>query len=104
PAPAEEDGITLNDWTAKDLAAKVNDRLTLDYYVWRPEGLRTASAEFRVARIVPIAGPAADRNLAPEYPGITGSENLSDWDPPFPLELSRVRKIDEDYWDRYRTT
>ena len=54
--------------------------------------------------MAPIAGLAADRELVPEYPGITESENLSDWDPPFPIDLERVRKEDEDYWHQYRTT
>jgi ABC-type antimicrobial peptide transport system permease subunit len=45
-----------------------------------------------------------DPDLAPEYPGITEAKSLTDWDPPFPLDLSRVRKVDEDYWDKYRTT
>ena len=51
---------------------------------------------------MPIEGLAADRELAPDYPGISDSTDLSDWDPPFPLDLRRVRKVDEDYWDRYR--
>jgi hypothetical protein len=38
------------------------------------------------------------------YPGITEADGLGDWDPPFPIDLSRVRRIDEDYWDRHRTT
>src|SRR6185503_7470533 len=32
------------------------------------------------------------------------SENLSDWDPPFPIDLKQVRRQDEDYWHQYRTT
>src|SRR4030095_9546449 len=27
-----------------------------------------------------------------------------DWDPPFPVDLKRVRPRDEDYWHKYRTT
>jgi len=54
--------------------------------------------------VVPIAGLAADRELVPEYPGITESEDMSEWDPPFPIELNRVREMDEDYWHQYRTT
>jgi ABC-type lipoprotein release transport system permease subunit len=104
PAPETDEGITLNEWAARDLSAKVGDSLTLEYYVWRPDGLHTESAQFSVARIASISGAAADRNLAPEYPGITESDSLHDWDPPFPLDLSRVRRTDEDYWDRYRTT
>src|SRR6185503_2631616 len=42
--------------------------------------------------------------LAPVYPGISDTSSLRDWDPPFPIDLKRVRRVDEDYWDRYRTT
>ena len=104
-AAADRPPILLNDWAARDLAARVGDEVTLDYYVWKDEGrLATASNTFRLAGIVPMTGLAADRHLAPEYPGITGAESLSDWDPPFPLDLGRVRKVDEEYWDRYRAT
>jgi ABC-type lipoprotein release transport system permease subunit len=97
--------IILNEWAADDLAAKIGDEVTLDYYLWREEGrLSTETARFSVVDVVPVSGLAADRNLTPEYPGISGAESLSDWDPPFPVELSRVRKKDEDYWHEYRTT
>ena len=83
----------------------VGDSLTLEYYLWREEGpLETRSADFRVARIVPISGAAADRELVPDYPGITHEARLADWDPPFTVDLSRIRPQDEAYWQRYRTT
>jgi len=77
----------------------------LEYYLWHEEGrLETSTAQFQLAAVVPLKGLAADRDLVPEYPGITESEGLADWDPPFPIDLGRVRKQDEDYWDQYRTT
>src|SRR5207244_12421446 len=95
----------LNTWAARDLGATVGSAVSLDYYVWEEDGrLETRGATFQVAGIVPIAGPAADRDLTPNYPGITGSNRLADWDPPFPTDLSRVRPVDEDYWRQYRTT
>lgn len=97
--------LILNEWAANDLGAKLKDRVTLDYYVWLDQGqLVTRSTEFRVACIMPMEGLAADRNLVPDYPGITESENVSDWDPPFPMDLDRIRPQDEDYWKKYRTT
>ncbi|HEX6190021.1 MAG TPA: ABC transporter permease [Pyrinomonadaceae bacterium] len=97
--------IILNEWAANDLGAKLKDRITLDYYVWLDQGqLATRSTEFRVACIIPMEGIAADRNLVPDYPGITESENVADWDPPFPMDLDRIRPQDEDYWKKYRTT
>ena len=105
PVPSSQDAIVLNSWTARELSAGVGDRVDLDYYLWDPEkGLTTASASFKVRAIVPIEGLAADRRLAPDYPGITGARSLADWDPPFPIDLSRIRREDEHYWDEHNTT
>jgi ABC-type lipoprotein release transport system permease subunit len=104
-SPQKLPPIILNEWAATDLGARLEDTVDLDYYLWREEGrLSTETARFRVAGVVPIQGLASDRNLTPEYPGISGAESLSDWDPPFPVDLSRVRKKDEDYWHEFRTT
>ncbi len=105
PATAHLPPILLNEWAGADLQARLGERVTLDYYFWLPEGnLATRSAEFRVACIIPMEGIAADRDLVPDYPGITESETFDDWDPPFPIDLQRVRSQDEDYWKTYRTT
>ncbi len=97
--------IVLNDWAARDLGVQVGSPITMAYYRWADEGrLVTEETSFRVAGIVPIEGIAADRRLSPEYPGITDAESVGDWDPPFPIDLQLVRPVDEDYWDRYRTT
>ena len=105
PHPRALPPIVLNAWAARDLGARVGSTVWLDYYVWEEEGrLDTRSAAFQVAGVVRIEGPAADRNLTPNYPGITDSDRLSDWDPPFPIDLSKVRAVDEEYWRQYRTT
>ncbi len=97
--------IVLNDWTARDLGVSVGAPLDLEYYRWADEGrLVTERTSFRVAGIVPITGIAADRRLSPAYPGITDAESVGDWDPPFPIDLQLVRPVDEEYWDKYRTT
>jgi putative ABC transport system permease protein len=100
-----ERSLLLNTWAAADLGARAGDRATLDYYVWKDEGrLETRTADFPVAAVVPMEGLAADRDLVPDYPGITQSEHLADWDPPFPVDLKRIRPKDEEYWRRHRTT
>lgn len=97
--------IILNEWAARDLGVEAGDKISLEYFLWHEGGrLETKTSDFQLIAVTPIKGLAADRNLVPEYPGITGSEDLSDWDPPFPVDLSRVRKQDEDYWDQYGTT
>jgi putative ABC transport system permease protein len=97
--------IILNEWAARDLNVQPGATISLEYYLWHEHGrLETKKADFVLSGVAPIAGLAADRDLVPQYPGITGSENLSDWDPPFPIDLNRVREEDEDYWRQYKTT
>ena len=50
-----------------------------------------------------MRGLGADRDLRPDYPGITNATTLADWDPPFPIDLKLVRPVDEEYWREYRT-
>ena len=104
-SPVSQSEIILNQWAARELGASHGDVISLEYYIWHESGrLETKTAKFRLAAVVPIKGLAADKDLVPEYPGISGSEHLADWDPPFPIDLKRIRKQDEDYWDQYRTT
>jgi ABC-type antimicrobial peptide transport system permease subunit len=105
PAARTGSPIALNTWAVRELAAAVGDAIELEYYLWDAQaGLQTRTARFVLDRIVPIEGLAADRELAPDYPGISGADSLADWDPPFPIDLSRVRPQDERYWTDFRTT
>ena len=105
PTAATAPPIVFNDWLTRDLQPSPGDAVEIEYYRWADEGrLVEDRATFTFAGSVPIQGLAADRRLAPDYPGISDSDNLGDWDPPFPIDLSNVRPIDEEYWDEYRAT
>jgi hypothetical protein len=105
PAPAGMDAIVLNEWAARELGVTPGAPVELEYFLWDSvSGLETKRQQFTTDRIVRIVGLAADRQLAPDYPGITGADSVADWDPPFPLDLSRVRPLDEQYWDEFKTT
>jgi len=104
-ADDEPPPIVLNEWAARDLRAAPGSRVTLEYLLWREDGrMETGSAPFSLAAVTPLEGRAADPDLVPEYPGITESARLADWDPPFPVDLDRIRQKDEDYWDAHRAT
>jgi ABC-type lipoprotein release transport system permease subunit len=49
-----------------------------------------------------MTGAGGDTTLTPDYPGITDASDVSSWDPPFPVDMRRVRKVEEEYWDRWR--
>ena len=98
-----EDDILLNTWAAEDLNARVGDEVKVAYYEVAPgEELLTRWAIFQLKGIVAMAGLGADEKLSPDYPGLGDANNMADWEAPFPIDLSRVRPKDEDYWDAYR--
>lgn len=98
-----EDDILLNTWAAEDLNARVGDEVKIAYYEVAPgEELLTRWAIFKLSGIVAMAGLGADEKLSPDYPGLGDANNMADWEAPFPIDLSRVRPEDEDYWDTYR--
>ncbi|HET7292480.1 MAG TPA: FtsX-like permease family protein, partial [Vicinamibacteria bacterium] len=99
------DVLLLNDWAAQDLEAAPGAALELEYDTWLESGrLEARRAGFRLSAVVPVTRLPAARALVPEYPGITDAAQLSDWDPPFPVDLKRIRPRDEAYWDLHRTT
>lgn len=97
--------ILLNQWAANDLKVQVGDSIDMSYFAVGPrDHLYTKHTKFRVAGIVKIARLGADRHLTPDFPGIADTENMADWNPPFPIDLSLIRTKDEAYWDKYRGT
>lgn len=99
-----EGTIVLNDWAAAELGARLGDSITLDYYLWKQEGRLMTESAILVVNGVQPREVLGDRQMAPEYPGISDTESFSDWDPPFPLDLNKIRPQDEAYWKNYRTT
>ncbi len=100
PAP---DQIFLNAWAADDLDAKPGDPIDLTYYVLGPlERLETETRGFHLTGIAAMKNLGADGTLTPEIPGIHDAESMTAWDPPVPIDLSRIRSRDENYWDQFR--
>jgi putative ABC transport system permease protein len=105
PSGMKDDEIVINEWLARDLDARVNDRIRMAYYVLGPRrDLKELSSEFRVAAVVPLEGMYADKDLLPDFPGLSGEENCRDWTPGIPIDLDKIRDKDEDYWDDFRGT
>jgi putative ABC transport system permease protein len=96
--------IWLNEWAAKDLGVSLGEPVEVEYYRWEESaGLVTHTTGFTLAGIVAIGGDV-DGSLVPDVPGVTGAKTLRAWDPPFPIDLRRIRPADEDYWERHRGT
>jgi len=106
PAPAlAANEILINEWVADDLKAKSGDSIEMTYFaVGANDQLYEKTHTFKIAGILKMAGLAIDKTLTPDFEGISGSENMADWDPPFAIDLDAIRPKDENYWDRHRGT
>ncbi len=102
PVPGEGE-LLLNTWAAEDLQANTGDAVDVVYFEVGPkEALNTRRVTFRLAGVVAMEGLGADSLLTPKFPGLHGAEDMHAWDPPFPVDLKRIRPVDEAYWDAYR--
>jgi len=105
PEDLGRDEIVINDWLADDLDAAPGDQLELSYFrLAGSNRLEVAERGFRVRKVVPMEGLAADRLWMPDFPGVAEAGNARDWSPGLPLDLDRIRPKDEEYWEEFRGT
>ncbi len=115
--PLGPNEIVLNRWAFDDLRdqlretggdLKVGDEIRLTYFT--PEhdydGTGEITTPFKLVGVVPLddESPANDAAFTPEVPGVTDQASIEDWDPPFEFYQSRVRPIDDQYWEEYKAT
>lgn len=97
--------IVINQWLADDLNAKLGDTLKVDYFVAGAlKDFAEQSTSFTVSLIIDTESAINDPTLMPEFPGIAGSESCRDWDAGAPVDMTRIRDKDEDYWYNYNGT
>ncbi len=103
PPDLQDDHIVINQWLADDLQAKIGDQIDLTYFVMGlMRDLVERTNSFRIRGIVPMQLPYTDKNLMPDFPGMTEAANCRDWDTGFPINTSAIRDKDEDYWHKFR--
>ena len=99
------DDIILSDYAARRLNASTGDTVTLAYFV--SAGLKVLTEErhsFVVRDVLPLQMFRDDGGLSAKFPGLHDVENCTDWDSDLPIDMNRITKEDEEYWDMYRTT
>ena len=97
--------ISISTWLEQNQALIPGDEVQLTYFVPAAgRGLMERSASFTVGSFVSHTGLAADPSLMPDFPGLEGEEHCRDWEPGIPIDLDRIRDVDERYWDERRGT
>ncbi len=100
PTPPALFEIALNRWTADDLDAKLGDEIELSWF--EPESVHGKTVETSQKFTLMEINEIYDPKLVPEVKGFTDEVSIADWNPPFPFDAKKIRKKDEDYWDKHR--
>ncbi|MEK0451070.1 MAG: hypothetical protein RL088_3338 [Verrucomicrobiota bacterium] len=105
-AELADDEIQITRWLADDLDAKPGDKLTLRYSVMgeRRELIEKTRTFTVLAPIIEMEEPHLDSSWMPDFPNVPDKDSFSKWKPGFPFDSKRIRKKDEEYWEKHRGT
>jgi len=101
----DESEIIVNQWLADDLSVKPGDSIELEYFIVGPlRQLDEKSVYLKVKEIAPFTGKFQDPSLMPSFPGLSDAGSCRDWKAGIPIDFSRIRDKDEDYWNKWKGT
>ncbi|MDP3644965.1 MAG: ABC transporter permease [Bacteroidota bacterium] len=97
--------MTVSKWLAEDLRLKLNDTVRLSYFEVGPlRRLVLKDTSFVVGQIYELTGEKADQNRMPVIPGLSDADNCRDWKTGVPVDLKKIRPVDEAYWKEHKGT
>lgn len=98
--------IKINQWLADELDATVGDEVVMNYFELLPSNEFVEKARtFVVGQVVEMESLAAERELAPRFPGLTDVDRCAEWDAGFPMEEAQLEdEANEEYWNEFRQT
>jgi ABC-type lipoprotein release transport system permease subunit len=106
PHEIKDDEILVNQWLAEQLLVQKGDSVTLAYSV---PGTGVDYTEkkrtFRIRDVLPMAALVREKELVPEFPGLTDVESCSEWHIGLPMDEQKLKDAaNEAYWKKYRQT
>ncbi len=98
-----DDRIVLSQWLAETLKSGRDDLVSVSWL--EPSDIGSypeRTVALRSSGVLPTPVAAHAGWIVPEFAGITDARRISEWDPPFPVDLRKITPRDELYWERYR--
>ncbi len=106
PPEMADNEIIINRWLADQLAASPGDAIRITYFEFGTmDRFHETNRFFRIRRIAEMQEFAQERELGPDFPGLTDAGKCAEWDIGMPLQKSKVDDpANEAYWNNYRAT
>ena len=103
--PVQPNEIILSDYAAKRLNAKLNDTISISYFVSRQfKTLVVDSVFLTVGKIVPLQDFQTNNTLKADFPGLSNVARCTDWNSDLPINMNLITEEDESYWTKYKNT
>lgn len=105
PLDMKDNEILINQWLADQINVTTGDPLIVAYYELTPANdLVEQKRTFFVKNIIPMPDLTDEKELFPNFPGLSDVENCANWNIGMPMD----KKLLEDqpnikYWETYRT-
>lgn len=97
--------MIITQWLADDLNVKTGDQIKLDFFVIGAlRKLEERSENFVVKQILPKQSKLIDKDMMPSFPGLSNAGSCNEWEAGVPVDFSKIRPKDEDYWKKYKGT
>src|SRR6185295_6350796 len=106
PAGMKDDEILVNRWLADQLGVKEGGRVTLAYSELDPQNEFVVKKRvFTVRAVLAMASLAAEKDLVPQFPGLTDVEGCKDWQIGIPMDEEELKDpANEAYWKDHKMT
>ena len=97
------DEVVINSWLADDLKVSIGDSIELKYFVIGAlRKLVEESKTFKIKDVLSITDSFWDQEMMPEFPGLSDAGSCNEWEAGVPVDFSKIRPKDEDYWKKYK--
>jgi len=99
------DEIIITQWLADDIQAKAGDTISLDYFaIGALRTLEEQKQRFVVKEVLPLDSDLLDQFMMPSFPGLSDAGSCNEWEAGVPVDFSKIRPKDEDYWKQHKGT
>jgi putative ABC transport system permease protein len=106
PAGMKDDEILVNHWLADRISVKDGETVTVTYSEFTANGkFAPRRRSFRVRSILGMEELGRERELVPEFPGLTDVESCKNWRVGIPMDEEKLKDpANEEYWKQYKQT
>ncbi|MEI8138892.1 MAG: ABC transporter permease [bacterium] len=106
PPEMKDDEIIINRWLADQLTVQPGDFVKLSYYeLDAGNKFIETNRPFKICRVVEMRDLQEEKELSPDFPGLTDAGKCTDWDIGMPLQKDKMEDpANETYWNEFRAT